>query len=215
MVLMNQNHLQPLPLAEGASDPEVRLWLRQHGKLSGAGLVLHLQAHPDHFYHVSDLADIVFNEGILLMVDHGDYGRLYEEKIPMTDHSAISDCRTEMKRLLRLIAAALTLGLDDVAEQYQRDFKNILDYLKETRTPSGAIRNFPSQEMRDYQRLFQAFRRVLLKARAESYEVYSTIKLHVKTGTTFAWLTNANALSRKRYKAERTITGLGAGNFDL
>jgi hypothetical protein len=208
MVMNYHSYLPPLPLSEGATDPDVRFWLERHGDLKGAGLVLFLQDNPDVFYHVSDLADLVFEGGILLQTDHGNFGRLHEEKIPMTDAQTLSQCRKELIWLVKQIEGATTLGLDDVAAALTLRFDGIRKYLGETTTPRGRIRDFPSQEMREYQRVFKLYWRVLQKAKAESWEVYCAIRQHVKTGTTFAWLTDIRLRASKKLKAERAVKGL-------
>ena len=195
---MNYSPLQPLPLAGGAYECDVPLWLGHHQDLLGGKAVLYLYDHPDRLYHVSDLSDLAWGGGILLQTEHNNFCRLSESAIPMTDLTALNMCGKELRELIQRIGAAERLGYTDLASELRRQFDAILKYRKETTTPTGKIRDFPSQEMREYQRVFNAFRRLLMAAQKEAPEVYEVIKKHVKTGLRFAWLTNPDKISGKR-----------------
>lgn len=183
---------------EGCPQPEISPWLALHQDYIGARLVSHLYANPDRHFYVMDLSGYLDGGGILLPVDHGLYVRFREEKIPMTDAQTIAACHRELKTLIPLIASALDLGSYALAERLFGAFDKIRRYLMETTTPRGRIRFFPNAEQREYQRLLQAFRRILDLARREYPEAYYYIKQHVKTGATFAWLKELRASLRKK-----------------
>ena len=115
-------------------------------------------------------------------------GRIIEEPIPMTDWKALGQYRQRSTQLIKEIEAALQLGFHGLAAEKRAVFDFLRRHIQEITTPAGKIKNFPSSLDKDYQRIFQLFRRVLNQAKTDDPEVYHYLKTHVKTGATFAWI---------------------------
>jgi hypothetical protein len=169
----------------GSLHEQARNRLLKMSHLKGARTVLRIMpAHHDGIKPEGDFSD--YSEEYLSPGFAG--GMIYEEPIPMTDNRALAEYKSRSKKLIDEIEADLQLGHIKEAEEKQAEFDQIRKHILEVTTHDGRIKNFPTEMIKNYQRVYQDFRYLLKRLKVEDPEVYHYLKIHVRTGTTFKWI---------------------------
>ena len=161
-------------------------WLDSKAKLIGAQLILQLINHPNEEMDVLELASKLPHQN---SQGHSKYpinqgiGNPFE----MIDEKTRTECLQRIKKLEQELAADLELGFEKEAEAKQKEIEAILKYLAET-TIRNEIKYFPNVRDTEYQRLYNAYKRILKLAEDENPEVARYFRKHIKTGKIFKWI---------------------------
>jgi len=161
-------------------------WLNSKIEFIGAQLILQLINHPDEEMDILELA--------YHLPHHKSHNRTkypvnqgIGEPFEMADWQTVNECLKDIERLKKEIVADFDLGFEEEAKKKQEEVLKIIAYLKEIRF-GNRLKMFPNIRTMEYQRLFNAYKRILKMAEDEDPEVARYFRNHIQTGKIFKWI---------------------------
>ncbi len=161
-------------------------WLDSKVKYIGAQLILQLINHPNEEMDVLEISSNLPHQD---SKGHSQYpvNQGIGEPFEMIDKKTRVECLQRINKLKKGLAADLELGFEEEAEAKRKEIEDILKYLAET-TIRNRIKCFPNVRDTEYQRLFNAYKRILKMAEDEDPEVARYFRNHIQTGKIFKWI---------------------------
>ena len=161
-------------------------WLDSKSKLIGAQLILQLINHPNEEMDVLEISSYLPHQD---SKGHSQYpvNQGIGEPFEMADWQTVNECLKDIERLKKEIVADFDLGFEEEAKKKQEEVLKIIAYLKEIRF-GNRLKMFPNIRTMEYQRLFNAYKRILKMAEDEDPEVARYFRNHIQTGKIFKWI---------------------------
>ena len=161
-------------------------WLDSKAKLIGAQLILLLINHPNEEMDVLEISSHLPHQD---SKGHSQYpvNQGIGEPFEMADWQTVNECLKDIERLKKEIVADFDLGFEEEAKKKQEEVLKIIAYLKEIRF-GNRLKMFPNIRTMEYQRLFNAYKRILKMAEDEDPEVARYFRNHIQTGKIFKWI---------------------------
>jgi len=181
--------------AEAQSDPlrkELKTWLENNQHLNGAAILQYLMKHANLPVHVSFIDRQIYCRRPAERWEEYSQACAYGlicvfEEARMADSPTLGDCLERHKKCLKEIQACRDLNDEYGAEKAELEARRINAYLKEVKTPTGALKRFPPPWSLSGRMVNKNLSYTMQKLQAGHPELAAYVKKHLKRGKAFMW----------------------------
>ena len=182
-------------VSEAQSDPlrkELKTWLENHKHLNGAAILQYLMKHANQPVHVSFIDRQIYRRRPVERWEEYSEACVHGlictfEEAQMADPQTVEEVKELHKQALLDFQACYAINDQYGAEKAILKARQLNAYLKEVRTPSGALKRFPPPWTAASHMVNKNMSYVLRKMQADRPDLAAYAKKRLTRGKAFKW----------------------------